>query len=168
MPNVEPHRLPATTLVRLIDSGELTSEWVVRSCLDHIAEREPVVRAWAHLDRDAVLEAARAADKSGKHGLLQGVPFGVKDIFDTADMPAGYGSPIYTGCRPSFEPRAASLPRDAGGQGRAGGGRGPAARGRGRNRGSGTAGRMRRHLRGAAPAQRVRGAAGARPGTAPA
>jgi len=114
MPNVEPHRLPATTLVRLIDSGELTSEWVVRSCLDHIAEREPVVRAWAHLDRDAVLEAARAADKSGKHGLLQGVPFGVKDIFDTADMPAGYGSPIYTGCRPSFDASAVSLPRAAG------------------------------------------------------
>jgi Asp-tRNA(Asn)/Glu-tRNA(Gln) amidotransferase A subunit family amidase len=114
MPNVEPHRLPATTLVRLIDSGELTSEWVVRSCLDHIAEREPVVRAWAHLDRDAVLEAARAADKSGKHGLLQGVPFGVKDIFDTADMPAGYGSPIYTGCRPSFDASAVSLSRAAG------------------------------------------------------
>src|SRR3954470_13254209 len=114
MPNVEPHRLPATTLVRLIDSGELTSEWVVRSCLDHIAEREPVVRAWAHLNRDAVLEAARAADKSGKHGLLQGVPFGVKDIFDTADMPAGYGSPIYTGCRPSFDASAVSLPRATG------------------------------------------------------
>src|SRR3954467_15967609 len=114
MPNVEPHRLPATTLVRLIDSGELTSEWVVRSCLDHIAEREPVMRAWAHLDRDAVLEAARAADKSGKHDLLQGVPFGVKDIFDTADMPAGYGSPIYTGCRPSFDASAVSLPRAAG------------------------------------------------------
>jgi Asp-tRNA(Asn)/Glu-tRNA(Gln) amidotransferase A subunit family amidase len=114
MPNVEPHRLPATTLVRLIDSGELTSEWVVRSCLDHIAEREPVVRAWAHLDRDAVLEAARLADKSGKRGLLQGVPFGVKDIFDTADMPAGYGSPIYTGCRPSFDASAVSLPRAAG------------------------------------------------------
>src|SRR5262249_27437077 len=61
-----------------------------------------------------VLEAARAADKSRKHGLLQGVPFGVKDIFDTADMPSGYGSPIYTGCRPSFDASAVSLPRAAG------------------------------------------------------
>src|SRR5436309_11629697 len=114
MPNVEPHRLPATTLARLIEGGELTGEWVARSCVDRIAEREPVVRAWAHLDRDAVLEAARLADKSGKRGLLQGVPFGVKDIFDTADMPAGYGSPIYTGCRPSFDASAVSLPRAAG------------------------------------------------------
>jgi Asp-tRNA(Asn)/Glu-tRNA(Gln) amidotransferase A subunit family amidase len=43
------------------------------------------------------------------------VPFGVKDIFDTADMPTGYGSPIYTGCRPSFAASAVSLPRAAGG-----------------------------------------------------
>jgi Asp-tRNA(Asn)/Glu-tRNA(Gln) amidotransferase A subunit family amidase len=114
MPNVEPHRLPATTLARLIEGGELTAEWVARSCLDRIAEREPVVRAWAHLDRDAVLEAARASDKNGKRGLLKGVPFGVKDIFDTADMPAGYGSPIYTGCRPSFDASAVSLPRATG------------------------------------------------------
>ena len=114
MPNVEPHRLPATTLARLIEGGELTAEWVARSCLDRIAEREPVVRAWAHLDRDAVLEAARASDKNGKRGLLKGVPFGVKDIFDTADMPAAYGSPIYTGCRPSFDASAVSLPRAAG------------------------------------------------------
>src|SRR4051812_40837404 len=114
MPNVEPHRLPATTLARLIEGGELSAEWVARSCLDHIVEREPVVRAWAHLDRDAVLEAARASDKSPRKGVLKGVPFGVKDIFDTADMPAGYGSPIYTGCRPSFDGSAVSLPRAAG------------------------------------------------------
>src|SRR4051812_48636821 len=114
MPNVEPHRLPATAIARLIEGGELTAEWVARSCLDHIAEREPVVRAWAHLDRDTVLERARASDKSDKRGLLKGVPFGVKDIFDTADMPAGYGSPIYTGCRPSFDGSAVSLPRAAG------------------------------------------------------
>jgi Asp-tRNA(Asn)/Glu-tRNA(Gln) amidotransferase A subunit family amidase len=114
MPNVEPHRLPATTLVRLIEAGELTAEWVVRSCLDRIAEREPVLRAWAHLDREAVLAEARASDESGQSGILKGVPFAVKDIFDSADMPTGYGSPIYTGCRPSFEASAVSLPRAAG------------------------------------------------------
>jgi hypothetical protein len=39
MPNVEPNRLAATTLVRLIQNGELTAEAVVESCLAHIAER---------------------------------------------------------------------------------------------------------------------------------
>src|SRR2546430_16982418 len=45
------------------------------------------------------LAAARECDRAGKAGVLKGVPFGVKDIFDTADMPSGYGSPIYTGCQ---------------------------------------------------------------------
>ena len=114
MPNAEPHRLPATTLARLIESGELTAEAVVRSCLDRIREREPVVRAWTHLADAAALAAARACDKGARRGMLRGVPFGVRDIFDTADMPSGYGSPIYTGCRPSFDASAVALPRAAG------------------------------------------------------
>src|SRR6266849_2215381 len=114
MPNAEPHRLPATTLARLIEGGELTAEAVVRSCLERIRQREPVVRAWTHLADVAALEAARACGKGATRGVLRGVPFGVKDIFDTADMPSGYGSPIYTGCRPSFDASAVALPRAAG------------------------------------------------------
>ena len=115
MPNVEPHRLPAATLVRLIESGELSAEAVVRSCLERIAEHEPLVRAWAHLDPDAALVAAREFDKARRKGVLGGVPFGIKDIFDTTDMPTTYGSPIYTGCRPASDASAAALPRAAGG-----------------------------------------------------
>jgi Asp-tRNA(Asn)/Glu-tRNA(Gln) amidotransferase A subunit family amidase len=119
MPNTEPHRLSAVALARLIDAGELTVEAVVESCLDRIRDRDPVVRAWAWLDPEQALAAARACDKAGATGLpksavLRGVPFGIKDIFDTADMPTGYGSPIYTGCRPGFEASAAALPRAAG------------------------------------------------------
>ena len=114
MPSAEPHRLPATTLARLVDTGELTAEAVVQSCLERIKEREPVVRAWTHLADAAALAAARACDRGERRGLLKGVPFGTKDIFDTADMPSGYGSPIYTGCRPSFDASAVALPRAAG------------------------------------------------------
>jgi hypothetical protein len=115
MPNVEPHRLPATTLVRLIESGELSAQAVVRSCLERIAEREPVVRAWSHLSGEAALAAAREIDRTKRDTLLKGVPFGIKDIFDTADMPTTYGSPIYVGCRPIGDASAAALPRAAGG-----------------------------------------------------
>jgi Asp-tRNA(Asn)/Glu-tRNA(Gln) amidotransferase A subunit family amidase len=115
MPNVEPHRLPATTLVRLIESGELSAQAVVRSCLEWIAEREPVVRAWSHLSGEAALAAAREIDRTKRDTLLKGVPFGIKDIFDTADMPTTYGSPIYVGCRPVGDASAAALPRAAGG-----------------------------------------------------
>jgi len=114
MPIAEPHRLSATTLVRLIDDGELTAESVVASCLERITAREPVVRAWSHLAGEAALARARELDKSGKKTLLNGVPFGLKDIFDTADMPTAYGSPIYVGCRPAADASAAALPRAAG------------------------------------------------------
>jgi Asp-tRNA(Asn)/Glu-tRNA(Gln) amidotransferase A subunit family amidase len=112
MPNPEPHRLSAVEMARRIESGDLTAEAVVASCLARIREREPVVRAWVHVAGDAALAMARTADRGS---LLKGMPFGIKDIFDTADMPTGYGSPIYTGCRPTFQASAATLPRAAGG-----------------------------------------------------
>ncbi|MFZ3237186.1 MAG: amidase, partial [Stellaceae bacterium] len=62
MPNVEPHRLPATEIVRMVEGGRLTAEAVVASCLERIAEREPVVRAWAFLAAEAALDQARAFD----------------------------------------------------------------------------------------------------------
>ena len=115
MPNAEPHRLPATTLVRLIESGELTAEAVVQSCLERITQREPVVRAWSHLAAEAALARARELDQRRQKTLLNGVPFGIKDIFDSADMPTTYGSPIYVGWRPANDASAAALPRAAGG-----------------------------------------------------
>jgi Asp-tRNA(Asn)/Glu-tRNA(Gln) amidotransferase A subunit family amidase len=115
MPLAEPHRLAATALVRLIEDGELTAEAVVESCLTRITEREPVVRAWSHLAVEPALAQARERDRSGKKTLLNGVPFGLKDIFDSVDMPTTYGSPIYVGCRPANDASAASLPRAAGG-----------------------------------------------------
>jgi Asp-tRNA(Asn)/Glu-tRNA(Gln) amidotransferase A subunit family amidase len=115
MPTAEPHRLSATSLVRLVEGGELTAEAVVRSCLERIAEREPVVRAWSHLAAEAALSSAREFDRTRPKTLLGGVPFGIKDIFDAAGMPTTYGSPIYVGWRPANDASAAALPRAAGG-----------------------------------------------------
>jgi Asp-tRNA(Asn)/Glu-tRNA(Gln) amidotransferase A subunit family amidase len=112
MPIPEPHRLSAVEMAGHVEAGSLSAEAVVQSCLERIREREPVVRAWAHVAGDEALAAARA---SSPGSLMKGVPFGIKDIFDTADMPTGYGSPIYTGCRPAFQASAATLPRAAGG-----------------------------------------------------
>jgi Asp-tRNA(Asn)/Glu-tRNA(Gln) amidotransferase A subunit family amidase len=114
MPNLEPHQMSAGEIARRVEAGELTAEAVVASCLDRIAVREPVVRAWAYLAREAALEQARRIDKTGRKGLLSGVPFGLKDIFDAAGMPAGYGSRIYTGWWPPSDASAAALPKAAG------------------------------------------------------
>ena len=74
------------------------------------------MRAWAALDIPQALATARAKDaQASGRGPLHGVPFGVKDIIETADLPTGFGSPIWTGNRTTIDAPAAALPRAAGG-----------------------------------------------------
>jgi Asp-tRNA(Asn)/Glu-tRNA(Gln) amidotransferase A subunit family amidase len=103
----------ALEAARRIAEGSLTSEALVRDCLDHIGEREPLVQAWQHLDMDAALRMARYMDQFGS-GPLKGIPVGVKDIIDTADMPTGYGSPLYETFRPPRDAACVALARHAG------------------------------------------------------
>jgi Asp-tRNA(Asn)/Glu-tRNA(Gln) amidotransferase A subunit family amidase len=112
---LEANRLSASEAARLLARRELTAEALVRACLDRIAEREDAVQAWAYLDADQALEQARALDRGAVRGLLHGLPVGVKDIFDTYDMPTEYGSPIYKGHRPAADASSVALTRRAGG-----------------------------------------------------
>src|SRR5690606_28526629 len=57
---------------------------------------------------------ARALDQSATRGVLHGLPFGVKDMFATCDLPTSYGSPIYEGHRPPMDAAAVALCREAG------------------------------------------------------
>ncbi len=112
------HRLnewTASEIVAAIRSGKTTCEAVARACLDRIAERETVVQAWQYLDPDKVIAQARALDRSGRKDPLIGVPFGVKDIINTCDMPTEYGTPIYRGHRPASDAACVALTRKAGG-----------------------------------------------------
>jgi Asp-tRNA(Asn)/Glu-tRNA(Gln) amidotransferase A subunit family amidase len=87
---------------------------MVRACLERIEEREPTVRAWAHLDPEAALSQARAADASEPRSPLHGVPVGVKDIIDTRDLPTECGTPIYAGRRPAADAVCVARLREAG------------------------------------------------------
>ena len=97
----ELYTLTATEASQRIARHEITSEALVRSCLMRIHDREPDVRAWTHLDEEGALRAARAADAVPARHPLHGIPFGVKDIIDTADLPTGYGSGLFDGHRPT-------------------------------------------------------------------
>ena len=108
------HRLDAWQAARLLARRELKAEDLLRDCLARIAEREPDVRAFVHLDANAALDRAMTLDRGPVHGLLHGLPFGVKDLFDTADMPTGYGTPIYAGHQPPADAAAVALCREAG------------------------------------------------------
>jgi Asp-tRNA(Asn)/Glu-tRNA(Gln) amidotransferase A subunit family amidase len=93
----------------------VSSAEVVRACLERIAERDPVVRAWARLDPEAALAQARAADAQDEPSSpLHGVPVGVKDIIDTADLSTEYGSSIYAGNRPQTDAACVTRLREAG------------------------------------------------------
>jgi Asp-tRNA(Asn)/Glu-tRNA(Gln) amidotransferase A subunit family amidase len=110
--------LTATEAGGLMRTGEVSAESYVAACLARIAEREPAVQAWQYLDKELALEQARSADelrRSGRGlGPLHGLPVGIKDIIDTADMPTENGSPIFAGRRPEKDASCVAQLRAAG------------------------------------------------------
>ena len=107
----DPAKLMATEAVRLMRDGTLRPIDIMEACLERIGERELSVRAFAWFDADA----ARRATLSPQQGPLHGLPIGVKDVLDTADMPSEYGSPIWRGWQPRADAAAVAWARAAGG-----------------------------------------------------
>ena len=110
-----PSDLSAVEAAAAIARGELSSQELVASCLERIAERDDAVKAWAHFDPDEAMAQARAADAKEAAGPLHGVPVGLKDIIDVAGMPTGFNSPIYPGYVPTADAACAAMIRKAGG-----------------------------------------------------
>jgi Asp-tRNA(Asn)/Glu-tRNA(Gln) amidotransferase A subunit family amidase len=118
MDSTDLHRLSATQAAQLIRDGLITSVRLVEACLARIQEVDPDVQAWTFLDPEHALAQARAADEfrlSGQPvGALHGVPVGIKDIIDTADMPTENGSPLHAGRMPSRDATVVAMLRGAG------------------------------------------------------
>jgi Asp-tRNA(Asn)/Glu-tRNA(Gln) amidotransferase A subunit family amidase len=118
MAEQHPAALSATEAARLIREGVLTAEQLVQACLDHIRQTEPAVQAWTFLDEDLALAQARAADdlrRSGQAvGALCGIPVGIKDIIDTADMPTENGTVLHAGRTPRSDAAVVAKLRAAG------------------------------------------------------
>lgn len=108
------YRLTATEAAKLIATREISSEALVRSCLERIHAREPTVQAWAHFDAELALQAARAADAKPPQSPLHGIPFGVKDMIDSAELPTEYGSEIFHGHQPTKDAACIQRMKNAG------------------------------------------------------
>ncbi|HZM33004.1 MAG TPA: amidase [Burkholderiales bacterium] len=108
------NELTAAEAARRIAAGEIKAEALAAACLERIAAREQTVRAWAFIDREQALAEGRALDRAPRRSRLHGVPFGIKDIIDTATLPTEYGSPIYRGHRPRADAACVALLRHAG------------------------------------------------------
>jgi Asp-tRNA(Asn)/Glu-tRNA(Gln) amidotransferase A subunit family amidase len=103
----------ALDLAARLEAGKLTPRAVVEMCTEAIAAREKDIGAFVTLDLAA---ARRAADDPRLSSLpLRGLPVGFKDIFDTADLPTQYGSPVYANNRPAADATAVVMTREAGG-----------------------------------------------------
>ena len=108
-----PNELSVADAVGRLGRRELGAEELVRSCLQRIAAREPEVQAWEVLAEDAV-DQARRIDAQPYRPLLRGLPVGIKDLIDTADLPTTYGSSIYAGHRPKADAACVVALRAAG------------------------------------------------------
>jgi len=97
--------LPIDTIAQarqLMASGQLSPSELVQEYARRIDERNPTIRAWAHLGLDQALARARVLDQQLGAELppLLGIPFGAKDIIYTRELPTEAGSRVLAGFRP--------------------------------------------------------------------
>jgi Asp-tRNA(Asn)/Glu-tRNA(Gln) amidotransferase A subunit family amidase len=112
------YKLSASEALALFASGKLTSVELVKSCLAQITQTDDAIRAWVYLDPEDALKQAAECDRIRKAGMaigaLHGIPVGLKDIIDTAEMPTGRGTPIFRGRRTEHDARLVEMLRGAG------------------------------------------------------
>lgn len=114
MANPKLHELGAAQAAALLARRELKAEDLVRACLERVTARNDDIHAFVHFDAVSALAQARALDAGPVRGLLHGLPLGVKDLFDTVDLPTAYGSPVYAHHRPAADAASVALCREAG------------------------------------------------------
>jgi Asp-tRNA(Asn)/Glu-tRNA(Gln) amidotransferase A subunit family amidase len=114
MPSPKLHELGAAQAAALLQRRELKAEDLVRACLERVAARDDDIHAFTHVDAVSALAQARALDAGPVRGPLHGLPLGVKDLFDTTDLPTAYGSALYAHHRPAADAASVTLCREAG------------------------------------------------------
>jgi len=106
--------LSATQAAKALAKREIKAEDLLNDCLNQIGIREPEVHAWVSFAKIHAQTQARELDRGPIQGILHGLPIGVKDLFDTHDLPTNYGSPIYGNNHPICDAVSVSLMREAG------------------------------------------------------
>ena len=106
--------LSATQAAKALAQREIKAEDLLNDCLNQIGIRESEVHAWVSFAKIHAQTQARELDRGPIQGILHGLPIGVKDLFDTHDLPTNYGSPIYGNNHPICDAVSVSLMREAG------------------------------------------------------
>jgi aspartyl-tRNA(Asn)/glutamyl-tRNA(Gln) amidotransferase subunit A len=115
----QPYELSLTRAASAIRAKQLSPVELVSSLLERAEELDSKLQAWATLTPELALEAARQAEgeiaAGGSVGRLHGVPFGAKDIFDTAGIRTAAGSKIWDERIPDADAASITLIKRAGG-----------------------------------------------------
>lgn len=113
-----PYELSLTQAADAIRRKTLSPVELVESCLARIEELNPKLVAWATLTPELALESARQAErqiaKSGPKSPLHGIPYGAKDIFDTAGIRTAAGSKIWAERVPEQDSAPVAIVKRAG------------------------------------------------------
>jgi Asp-tRNA(Asn)/Glu-tRNA(Gln) amidotransferase A subunit family amidase len=111
--------LPATELRRRLAAGECSATELAEALLARVDQVDAEVQAWACLDAAYLRRQAAAADvahAAGEpEGPLAGIPVGIKDVIDTADLPTEDGTVLHAGRQPEADAALVRLLRAAGG-----------------------------------------------------
>ncbi len=113
----ELHKCTIAELAEKLTAGECTSVDIVNDVLASIDASDAEVGAYLTVDRDAALEAARAADearKTGRNGPLLGVPVAIKDLLNVKGQPCTCSSKILEGYTAPYDATVIARLRDAG------------------------------------------------------
>ena len=109
---------PLSRLSRWIETRQLTSERLTRLYLDRLQRFDPKLRCVITLTRDLALSQAQQADReiaAGHYrGPLHGIPWGAKDLLDTAGIPTTYGAEPYRNRVPAQDAAVVKRLHDAG------------------------------------------------------
>ena len=101
MPEPIPPPAPFSAIRARFEAGTLSPREHLEACLATIEAREPVVRAFPVVDREGARRAADASAARWRAGApaspIDGMPVGLKDNIETADLPTTYGSPAFAG-----------------------------------------------------------------------
>ena len=105
----------ALQMADMVRRGETNAEDLVRDALELIEKTDSQIKAWAFIDAERAIACAKLLDEmreSGRAlGPLHGVPVGLKDIIDTAEMPTECGSLAFKGHQPGQDAKIVSISR---------------------------------------------------------
>jgi len=111
-------RKPYLAATGQFGDGSDSPRQLLERCLADLSALEPKIGAFVHLNINAARVAADEASARWREGRplsrIDGMPVGIKDIIETADMPTEQGSPLFAGCRSERDAASVVALREAG------------------------------------------------------